>query len=45
MPRDFRLYLDDIVEAIRQIRTYMADQDQEAFSKDRKNPGCGYSKP
>ncbi|OHE17703.1 MAG: hypothetical protein A2X96_07620 [Syntrophobacterales bacterium GWC2_56_13] len=25
MPRDFRLYLDDILEAIHQIRTYMAD--------------------
>ena len=25
MRRDFRLYLDDILEAIHQIRTYMAD--------------------
>jgi len=32
MPRDFRLYLNDILEAIHQIRTYMADQDEEAFT-------------
>ena len=36
MPRDFRLYLDDILEAIHQIRTYRADQDEEAFTTDRK---------
>ena len=36
MPRDFRLYLDDILEAIHQIRTYMADQDEETFTTDRK---------
>jgi len=36
MRRDFRLYLDDILEAIHQIRTYLADQDEEAFAKDRK---------
>ena len=36
MRRDFRLYLDDILEAIHQIRTYMADQNEEAFAKDRK---------
>jgi uncharacterized protein with HEPN domain len=36
MPRDFRLYLDDILEAIHQIRTYLGDQDEEAFSTDRK---------
>jgi len=36
MHRDFRLYLDDILEAIHQIRTYMADQDEEAFTTDRK---------
>jgi uncharacterized protein with HEPN domain len=36
MRRDFRLYLDDILEAIHQIRTYLADQDEEAFKKDRK---------
>lgn len=36
MRRDFSLYLDDIVEAIQQIRTYLADQDEEAFKKDRK---------
>lgn len=36
MCRDFRLYLDDILEAIHQIQTYLADQDEEAFTKDRK---------
>jgi uncharacterized protein with HEPN domain len=36
MRKDFRLYLDDILEAIHQIRTYLADQDEEAFTKDRK---------
>jgi uncharacterized protein with HEPN domain len=38
MRRDFRLYLDDILEAIHQIRTYLADQNEEAFTKDRKTP-------
>src|SRR4030067_1226835 len=36
MRRDFGLYLYDILEAIQQIRTYLADQDEEAFKKDRK---------
>ena len=36
MRRDFRLYLDDILEAIHPIQTYLADQDEEAFTKDRK---------
>lgn len=36
MHRDFRLYLDDILEAIHQIRTYLSDQGEEAFTKDRK---------
>ena len=36
MPRDFRLYVDDILEAIHQIRTYVADQDEAAFATDRK---------
>jgi uncharacterized protein with HEPN domain len=36
MFRDFRLYLDDILEAIHQIRTYLEDQDEETFKKDRK---------
>jgi hypothetical protein len=36
MRRDFRLHLDDILEAIHQIRTYLADQNEEAFTKDRK---------
>jgi uncharacterized protein with HEPN domain len=36
MRRDFRLYLDDILEAIHQIQTYLADQNEEAFTNDRK---------
>jgi uncharacterized protein with HEPN domain len=36
MPRDSRLYLDDILEAIHQIRTYVANQDEKAFATDRK---------
>ena len=37
MHRDFRLYLDDIVDAIHQIRTYLEGQNEEAFKKDRKH--------
>lgn len=36
MPRDFRLYLDDILDAIRQIRLYVGTQDETAFLADRK---------
>ncbi len=36
MPRDLRLYLDDILDAIHQIRTYMEGLDEEAFTTDRK---------
>ena len=36
MHRDSRLYLDDILEAIHQIRTYVANQDEEAFATGRK---------
>ncbi|OIP90890.1 MAG: hypothetical protein AUK24_03695 [Syntrophaceae bacterium CG2_30_49_12] len=36
MPRDPRLYLDDILEAITQIREYTALTDYEAFAQDRK---------
>jgi uncharacterized protein with HEPN domain len=36
MHRDFRIYLDDILDAIHQIRSYLADQNEEAFTKDRK---------
>ncbi|MDQ1240369.1 MAG: hypothetical protein QG577_2555 [Thermodesulfobacteriota bacterium] len=36
MPRDFRLYLDDILEAINQIQTYIAGFDELAFAADRK---------
>jgi uncharacterized protein with HEPN domain len=36
MPRDFKLYIDDILEAINRIRSYTERQDQEAFTEDRK---------
>jgi uncharacterized protein with HEPN domain len=36
MPRDFRLYLDDILEAIALIRDYTASMDYEGFARDRK---------
>jgi len=36
MPRDYRLYLDDILDAIHQIRSYVQGQDEEAFASDRK---------
>lgn len=36
MPRDYRLYLDDILDAIHQIRSYVEGQDEEAFAADRK---------
>jgi hypothetical protein len=36
MRRDFRRYLDDILEAIHQIQSYLADQGEEIFTKDRK---------
>jgi uncharacterized protein with HEPN domain len=36
MRRDYRLYLDDILEAIHQIRTYLSDQNEDAFAMDRK---------
>jgi uncharacterized protein with HEPN domain len=36
MSRDPRLYLDDIMEAIAQIREYTTSTDYEAFTRDRK---------
>ncbi len=36
MPRDHRLHLDDILEAIAKIRDYTADLDYAAFAKDAK---------
>ncbi len=36
MSRDFRLYLDDILEAIHQIRIYTAGLNEDDFAKDRK---------
>lgn len=34
--RDFRLYLDDILDAISQIRLYLRGMNQEEFAGDRK---------
>ena len=36
MHRDHRLYLDDILEAISNIREYLAGMDYESFVKDKK---------
>lgn len=36
MPRDPRLYLDDILEAIAQIREYVSDVDYTKFLQDRR---------
>jgi hypothetical protein len=35
MPRDYRLYLDDIVSAIATIRSYTMGYDYEQFSIDK----------
>jgi len=36
MRRDYRLYLDDILDAVHQVRSYVQGQDEEAFASDRK---------
>jgi uncharacterized protein with HEPN domain len=36
MPRDIRLYLDDMLEAIRAIRDYTGGMTFESFASDRK---------
>ncbi len=36
MPRDYRVHLEDILEAIRKIRTYTAEVSLDAFSTDSK---------
>ena len=36
MRRDYRLYLDDIIEAVGQIDEYVRGMDQDAFASDRK---------
>ena len=36
MPRDPRLYLDDMLEAIAQISKYVESMDYDAFTRDRK---------
>lgn len=36
MRRDFGLYLDDILEAIQQIRSYVQGYDEQTFASDRK---------
>ncbi len=36
MHRDYRLYLDDILEAIDRIHEYVQGMDEDAFGSDRK---------
>ena len=36
MHRDYSLYLDDILEAIRNIREYLSGMDYELFTRDKK---------
>jgi uncharacterized protein with HEPN domain len=36
MPRDFRLYVDDMLEAVKQIRSYVEGYNRETFASDRK---------
>ena len=36
MPRDHRIYLDDMLQAIERIKEYTEDLDEEAFASDRK---------
>ena len=36
MPRDYRLYVDDILEAVKRIRGYVRDMDYKTFSSDLK---------
>lgn len=36
MPRDYRVYADDILEAIEKIQRFTMGLDQEGFSKDEK---------
>ena len=36
MPRDYSLFLEDILESVNNIREYTASMDYEAFCKDRK---------
>lgn len=36
MPRDYRLYLDDILEAIGNVREYVTGLDYEGFARDKK---------
>jgi len=36
MPRDYRLYVDDILEAVKRICGYTRDMDYKSFSSDLK---------
>lgn len=36
MPRDYKLYLEDIVESIEKIKSYIIGMDLETFSDDQK---------
>jgi len=37
MPRDYKVFLEDILEAIKKIRSYTADLSLESFSQDEKS--------
>jgi uncharacterized protein with HEPN domain len=36
MPRDYRLYVDDILEAVKRIQNYTRDMNYKSFSSDLK---------
>lgn len=36
MPRDYKVYLDDILEAINRVQLYIADMDEKQFEVDIK---------
>jgi len=36
MRRDYRLYIDDILEAVKNIEEYVGELDYDGFSQDRK---------
>lgn len=36
MPRDYRVYLEDVLEAVQKIRSYMDGLSYEAFQEDSK---------
>ncbi len=37
MPRDYRLYVDDILEAVKRIRDYVWDMDYSIFAQNQED--------